>query len=154
MLASFSSIPLPHTADVHAVARPVREAVVSSAVTDGIRVDVRSAFRPERSEPDKGRWLFSYTVRIANEGERTAQLLARHWVITDASGNREDVVGDGVVGHQPRLEPGQQFEYTSFCILKTPHGSMRGTYRMVREDGSSFEARIAPFPLLVPGSAN
>ena len=127
---------------------------MSSAVTDGIRVDVRSAFRAERSEPDKGRWLFSYTVRIANEGEQTAQLLARHWIITDASGNREDVVGDGVVGHQPRLEPGQQFEYTSFCILKTPHGSMRGTYRMVRDDGSSFEARIAPFPLLVPGSAN
>lgn len=136
------------------MACPVRQGHVSSAVTDGIRVDVHGAFRQERSEPENGRWLFSYTVRIANEGERTAQLLARHWIITDASGNREEVVGEGVVGHQPRLEPGQQFEYTSFCVLRTPHGSMRGSYRMVREDGSSFEARIAPFPLLVPGAAN
>ena len=127
---------------------------MSSAVTDGIRVEVHGTFRPERSEPDKGRWLFSYTVRIANHGESPAQLVARHWIITDAAGNREEVVGDGVVGHQPNLEPGQQFEYTSFCVLRTPHGSMRGSYRMVRGDGSSFEARIAPFPLLVPGAAN
>ncbi len=127
---------------------------MSSALTDGIRVVVRSAFRPERSDPERSRWLFSYTVQIANEGERTAQLLARHWIITDATGQREEVVGDGVVGHQPRLEPGQHFEYTSFCVLQTPHGSMRGTYRMVREDGSTFEARIAPFPLLVPGTVN
>ncbi len=127
---------------------------MSSAVPEGLRVDVLSTFRPERSEPAKRRWLFSYTVRIANEGEAPAQLLARHWIITDAEGNREEVVGDGVVGHQPRLEPGQQFEYTSYCVLKTPHGSMRGSYRMAREDGSSFSARIAPFPLLVPGSAN
>lgn len=127
---------------------------MSSAVTDGIRVDVQSTFRPERSEPDKGRWLFSYSVRIANQGEHTAQLLARHWVITDAEGNVEEVQGDGVVGQQPRLEPGQHFDYTSFCVLATPHGSMHGTYRMVREDGTSFDARIAPFPLLVPGTAN
>lgn len=127
---------------------------MSSAVTDGIRVDVRSTFQPERSEPEKGRWLFSYTVRIANEGDLPAQLLARHWVITDAEGRREEVVGDGVVGHQPRLEPGEQFEYTSYCVLQTPHGSMHGSYRMVREDGTRFAARIAPFPLLVPGAAN
>lgn len=127
---------------------------MSSAVTDGIRVDVQSTFRPERSEPEKRRWLFSYTVRIANEGSATAQLLARHWIITDAEGNREEVEGDGVVGHQPRLDPGQQFEYTSSCVLGTPHGSMQGSYRMVRDDGSSFAARIAPFPLLVPGTAN
>lgn len=127
---------------------------MSSAVTDGIRVEVHAAFRAERSEPERGRWLFSYTVRIANEGERPAQLLARRWIITDAEGNREEVVGDGVVGHQPRLEPGRQFEYTSFCVLRTPHGSMKGTYRMVREDGTTFEARIAPFPLVVPGAAN
>jgi ApaG protein len=130
------------------------EALVSSAVTDGIRVEVQSTFQPERSEPDRRRWLFSYTVRIANEGDVIAQLLSRHWIITDAEGNREEVVGDGVIGHQPRLEPGQAFEYTSYCVLRTPHGSMHGTYRMVREDGSSFAARIAPFPLLVPGAAN
>lgn len=125
---------------------------MSSCVTDGIRVDVQSTYRPDRSEP--GRWLFSYTVRIANEGETTAQLLARHWIITDAEGNREEVIGDGVVGHQPRLAPGQQFEYTSYCVLRTPHGSMHGTYRMVREDGTSFAAQIAAFPLLAPGALN
>ena len=127
---------------------------MSSALTDGIRVSVTSAFRPDRSEPGQGRWLFSYTVRVANEGDVAAQLVSRHWIITDANGEREQVVGDGVVGQQPRLSPGDQFEYTSFCILKTPHGSMRGTYRMVRADGSAFEARIAPFALVVPGAVN
>ncbi len=127
---------------------------MSSAVTEGIHVTVSSAFRPDRSDPDKGRWLFTYTVRIANEGESAAQLLARHWIITDANGEKQEVVGDGVVGHQPRLAPGEQFEYTSFCILETPHGSMRGSYRMVRNDGSTFEASIAPFPLVVPGAVN
>jgi ApaG protein len=127
---------------------------VSTAVTDGIRVSVRSDFRPERSDPEKRRWLFAYTVQIANEGEQPAQLVARHWIITDATGSKEEVAGEGVVGHQPRLEPRQQFEYTSFCILGTPHGSMRGSYRMLRDDGSTFEARIAPFPLVVPGIVN
>jgi ApaG protein len=127
---------------------------MSSALTDGIRVNVRSAFRPEQSDPEKARWLFSYTVRIANEGEHPAKLVARHWIITDATGSKEEVVGEGVVGHQPRLEPGQQFEYTSFCVLGTPHGSMRGSYRMLRDDGSTFEARIAAFPLVVPGIVN
>ena len=127
---------------------------MSNAVTDGIRVTVASAFRPERSDPAQRRWLFSYTVRIANEGEAPAQLVARHWIITDATGAREEVVGDGVVGQQPRLGPGEQFEYTSYCVLETPHGSMRGSYRMVRGDGSTFEARIAPFALVVPGAVN
>jgi ApaG protein len=127
---------------------------VSTAVTDGIRVSVTSAFRPDRSEPGQGRWLFSYTVRLANEGEAAAQLVSRHWIITDANGDREEVVGEGVVGQQPHLSPGEHFEYTSFCILKTPHGSMRGTYRMVRADGSTFDARIAPFALVVPGAVN
>jgi ApaG protein len=127
---------------------------VSSAVTQGIRVNVESAYRPDRSDPSSGRWLFTYTVRIANEGEAPAQLVARRWVITDANGDREEIVGEGVVGHQPHLSPGEEFEYTSFCILKTPHGSMRGTYRMAREDGSSFDAKIAAFPLVVPGALN
>ena len=127
---------------------------MSSAVTDGIRVTVRSAFRAERSEPARGRWLFSYTVRIANEGGEPARLVSRHWIITDANGEREEVVGDGVVGQQPRLGPGEQFEYTSFCVLGTPHGSMQGSYRMTRADGSSFDARIAPFPLVVPGAVH
>jgi ApaG protein len=127
---------------------------VSSAVTQGIRVEVRSDYRADRSDPSAGRWLFAYTVQVANEGSAPAQLVARHWIITDANGAREEVVGDGVVGHQPRLDPGERFEYTSFCVLRTPHGSMRGTYRMVRDDGTSFEAEIAPFPLVVPGRLN
>ncbi len=127
---------------------------MSSALTDGIRVSVTSAFRPERSEPGAGRWLFAYTVRVENEGAVAAQLLSRHWIIVDANGEREEVVGDGVVGQQPRLSPGEQFEYTSFCVLRTPHGSMRGTYRMVRADGSTFDARIAPFARVVPGAVN
>lgn len=127
---------------------------MSSAITDGIRVTVRSAYRPDRSEPARGRWLFTYTVRIANEGDSPARLVSRHWIITDANGGREEVVGDGVVGQQPSLAPGEQFEYTSFCVLGTPHGSMRGTYRMARNDGASFEARIAPFALVVPGAVN
>jgi ApaG protein len=127
---------------------------VSTAVTEGIRVTVKSAFRPDRSTPAQGRYLFTYTVRIANEGNRPAKLVSRHWIITDASGRREEVVGDGVVGQQPHLQAGEQFEYTSFCVLETPLGSMRGTYRMLRDDGSSFDAEIAPFSLVIPGSLN
>jgi ApaG protein len=127
---------------------------VSTALTDGIRVTVRSEFRPDRSAPAQNRYLFTYTVRIANQGPRSAKLVARHWIITDANGGREEVEGEGVVGHQPHLESGQQFEYTSFCVLKTPLGSMRGTYHMVRDDGRAFRAEIAPFSLVVPGSLN
>jgi len=127
---------------------------VSTAVTEGIRVEVQSAFRPDRSDPSAGRWLFTYTVRISNEGQLPARLVSRHWIITDANGERDEVQGDGVVGHQPHLTPGESFDYTSFCILKTEHGSMRGSYRMVRDDGSTFDAAIAPFPLVVPGRLN
>jgi ApaG protein len=127
---------------------------VSTVVTEGIRVNVRSAFRAERSDPEQRRWLFSYTVRITNEGQVPAQLVSRHWIITDATGDCEEVRGEGVVGHQPHLSPGQEFEYTSFCILKTPHGSMRGTYGMRRDDGTTFDARIAQFTLVVPGILN
>jgi len=127
---------------------------VSSAVTQGIRVDVRSEFRPDRSTPSAGRHLFTYTVRIRNEGQEPAQLVWRHWTITDAHGEKEEVRGEGVVGQKPRLAAGETFEYTSFCVLKTPFGSMQGTYRMLREDGSEFEAVIAPFTLAVPGALN
>lgn len=127
---------------------------MSSAVTDGIRVEVKSDYRPDRSEPQRRRWLFSYTVTISNEGTAPAQLVTRHWIIQDGNGQREEVRGDGVVGHQPRLEPGQSFEYTSFCVLQTSHGSMRGTYQMVRDDGTRFDAVIAPFPLVVPELVN
>ena len=127
---------------------------MSTAVTDGIRVEVQSDFRADRSEPQAHRWLFAYTVTIRNEGSAPAQLLARHWVITDGTGHREDVIGDGVVGQQPRLEPGESFQYTSYCVLRTTHGSMQGEYRMVRDDGGTFDADIAQFPLVVPQLMN
>lgn len=123
-----------------------------SAATPEIRIDVKTEFRPDRSS--SGRYLFTYTIRIANQGDRPAKLVSRHWIITDAQGAKEEVVGDGVVGQQPRLKAGDTFEYTSFCVLKTPHGSMHGTYHMVRDDGASFEAEIAPFALVAPGALN
>jgi ApaG protein len=125
---------------------------VSSAVTSGIRVQVKTEFRPERSSA--GRYLFTYTIRISNEGDQPAKLVSRHWIITDAQGGQEEVVGDGVVGQQPRLKAGDTFEYTSFCILKTPHGSMRGTYHMILDDGATFDAAIPPFALVTPGALN
>ncbi|MCC6214233.1 MAG: Co2+/Mg2+ efflux protein ApaG [Polyangiaceae bacterium] len=122
----------------------------SSALTDGVLVQVESRFAPEHSDPGAGEWFFLYRIRITNEGDRTVKLLARHWVITDANGELEEVAGPGVVGRQPILEPGQSFEYTSGCPLKTPFGSMRGTYELVRQGGESFQARIADFALSQP----
>jgi len=127
---------------------------VSLAVTQGIKVAVRSDFRPDRSLPAQNRYLFTYTVRVTNEGGAGTKLLSRHWIITDAQGEKEEVVGDGVVGKQPHLKPGESFEYTSFCVLKTPLGQMRGTYTMMRDDGATFLAEIAPFALAVPSALN
>jgi ApaG protein len=122
----------------------------SEATTRGIRIEVQSLFVPERSDPDNGEWFYAYRVRIANEGEATAQLLSRHWVIIDGSGRVEEVRGPGVVGEQPVLRPGQSFEYTSGCPLRTPHGSMHGSYQMVTAGGERFDAEIAPFALGEP----
>ena len=125
---------------------------VSSATTSGIRIDVESAYVAERSSPGEGQYFFAYTVRIANEGEATVQLVSRHWIITDSHGHVEEVEGPGVVGQQPVLRPGEAFEYTSACPLTTPYGTMHGAYQMVREDGSRFDAEIAPFELNAPDS--
>src|SRR3954466_612384 len=122
----------------------------SSATTDGVRVTVKPAFWPERSQPGSGQFAFTYTVQIANVGTATVQLVSRHWIITDGNGRVEEVRGDGVVGKKPRLEPGQAFEYTSWAMLRTPFGSMRGTYLMERPDGQTFEARIGEFALTMP----
>ncbi len=127
---------------------------MSEAVTQGIRVVVRSVYVPEQSLPLSHRYVFSYTVRITNEGKRPAQLINRHWIITHGSGRVEEVRGPGVVGAQPRLEPGQHFEYTSGCVLSTPHGTMHGTYEMRRDDGASFLATISPFSLSMPYTLN
>ena len=127
---------------------------MSSASTQGIRVTVQSQYLMERSTPAEGQYAFAYKVRIVNEGSTTAQLRSRHWIITDGDGNVQEVRGDGVVGAQPRLEPGQAFEYTSWCMIPTPHGSMHGTYQMIRDDGELFDAEIAPFALSLPYSLN
>jgi len=127
----------------------------SKTVTEGIRVEVESQFLPERSDPSKGEWFFIYTIRITNEGTGAAQLVSRHWIITDGTGWVEEVRGPGVIGQQPVIEPGTSFEYTSACPLKTPFGTMHGTYQMVRlPGGEQFEAEIAPFALAEPFGIN
>lgn len=128
--------------------------MTSEAVTRGIRVKVRAKYVPEHSSPDRRRWLFAYTVTIENEGDQRAQLLSRHWVITDAHGNVEEVQGPGVIGEQPVIDPGEHFEYTSACPLPTPFGSMHGTYQMVTPAGDLFDVAIAPFALNEPYSVN
>ena len=127
---------------------------MSDTVTRGIRVRVRSMYVPERSAPEQGEYFFAYTVLIANEGEETAQLVSRRWVITNGEGRVDVVEGPGVVGEQPVLTPGASFEYTSFCPLPTPFGSMEGAYRMVTPGGDRFDARVAAFTLAVPTALN
>ena len=126
----------------------------SEAVTEGIRVRVRSRYIPERSSPARNHYFFAYTVTIGNEGDTTAQLVSRRWIICGPDGEVGRVEGPGVVGDQPVLGPGASYEYTSFCPLETPFGSMEGAYQMVRADGSRFEARIAPFGLTVPAASS
>jgi ApaG protein len=127
---------------------------VSEATTRGVRVQVRSSYLPERSSPRDAHYFFTYRIRISNLGEETVQLVSRHWIITDGDGHVEEVQGPGVVGEQPVLEPGESFEYSSFCPLQTPIGSMQGTYQMVTSGGSQFDAEIAPFSLAVPTALN
>ena len=126
----------------------------SSATTSGIRVTVRSQYVADQSSPANRRYVFAYTVRIENQGDVPAQLISRHWVITDATGHVEEVRGDGVVGKQPTLSPGESFEYTSGCVLRTAHGTMHGTYQMRRDPGGQVDATIAPFGLALPFSLN
>jgi ApaG protein len=131
-----------------------RAAETSSAVTEGIRVNVRSQYVADQSLPLMQRYVFAYTVRIANEGTEPAQLRTRHWIITDGASKVEEVKGPGVVGQTPYLRPGEHFEYTSGCVLETPTGQMQGTYEMLCVDGRIFEAVIAPFLLAPPYSLN
>ncbi len=115
-----------------------------------IKVSVRSDYLPEQSEPAASRYAFAYTVTIENRGTQSARLLDRHWIITDADGRVQEVRGEGVVGEQPRIRPGESYRYTSGAILSTPVGSMQGSYGMVNDDGTRFEASIAPFSLAQP----
>ena len=121
-----------------------------SAVSNNIRVTVEPKFLPEHSDPEEARYFWSYTIEIANAGDATVQLTHRHWLITDATGRREEVRGPGVVGEQPTLRPGEAFRYTSGCPLSTPSGIMVGTYRMVDESGRAFEVQIPAFSLDSP----
>ena len=115
-----------------------------------IDVSVNTAYIPDQSDPAADRYIFAYTITIANNGTEAAQLISRHWVITDADNVTQEVKGLGVVGEQPLLRPGESFEYTSGTAMATPVGTMRGSYQMVAEDGNKFEAEIPAFTLSMP----
>lgn len=123
---------------------------MSDCTTEGVRVGAAAFYMPDESDPHMQRYLFGYRIVIANNGELPAKLLSRHWIILDANGRREEVNGPGVVGETPALAPGQAFEYTSYCPLPTPWGTMEGTYTMQRPDGTLFEAKIGRFYLAMP----
>jgi ApaG protein len=116
-----------------------------------IRVDVDTSYLEDQSDPKERRYVFSYTITIRNEGKVPARLLTRHWIITDSNGKVQEVRGEGVVGEQPYLKPGQGFRYSSGAVLETPVGAMEGSYQMVGDDGSQFDAPIAAFRLAMPG---
>lgn len=119
------------------------------AITRGVKVEVTPEYILERSNPKQNYYFFAYHITITNEGAETVQLISRHWIITDFNGKKEEVKGEGVVGEQPILEPEESFEYTSFCPLTTPTGSMHGTYQMVTNEGESFDIEIPLFNLEV-----
>lgn len=115
-----------------------------------LHIDVATRFLDDQSAPDENRYAFAYTIRIRNSGDAPARLMTRHWIITDANGKVQEVRGDGVVGEQPWLRPGDHFEYTSGAVLETNVGTMRGSYQLVADDGTAFDAPIAAFTLAVP----
>jgi ApaG protein len=116
-----------------------------------ITIEVETNYLDEQSEPREQRFVFAYTITIRNEGDIAAKLLTRHWIITDANGRVQEVRGDGVVGEQPYLKPGQGFRYSSGAVLETPVGTMQGSYQMLADDGAQFEAPIPAFRLAIPG---
>ena len=115
-----------------------------------IKVTIETNYIPEQSLPDQCRYVFAYTITITNTGTVPARLLRRHWVITDANSKIQEVRGDGVIGEQPHLSPGQSYIYTSGALLETPIGCMEGSYEMLADDGMEFEAPIAAFRLSMP----
>ena len=116
-----------------------------------IRIHVATRYVDEQSDPEMDRYVFAYTITISNDGGVAAKLISRHWIITDANGKVQEVSGDGVVGEQPHLQPGEEFQYSSGAVLHTPVGAMQGLYRMETDDGVNFDAPIAAFTLAVPG---
>ncbi len=127
---------------------------MSTCETQGVKITARPSYQSERSQPDQNQWLWSYQITVMNTGEESVQLFDRHWVITDAAGGVEEVRGEGVIGQQPVLSPGEEFTYESFCPLPTDFGWMRGAYGMIKGDGTRFEAAIAPFLLHLPSLLN
>ncbi len=116
-----------------------------------IHIDVATSYMDDQSEPDADRYVFAYTITISNNGAVPATLRSRHWIITDANGKVQEVNGEGVVGEQPHLNPGERFRYSSGAVLETPVGAMQGLYRMETDTGATFDAPIEPFTLAVPG---
>jgi len=116
-----------------------------------IRIEVETNYLEDQSEPRELRYVFAYTITIRNEGRVPARLLSRRWLITDANGKVQEVRGEGVVGEQPHLQPGQGFQYSSGAVLETPVGAMEGSYTMRADDGQEFDAPIAAFRLAMPG---
>ena len=123
------------------------------ATTRGVTVRVSVTYLPDQSEPAHGRWFWAYHIRIENDGDAAVQLLTRHWIITDGRGGIEEVRGDGVVGDQPMIDPGESYDYVSGCPLRTPAGSMEGSYGMIDADGTPFDIAIPLFPLHSPATA-
>lgn len=123
---------------------------MSDITTHGVRVGASAFYLPAESEPDQKKFIFGYNVVIVNSGDAPARLVSRHWLIIDGNGKEEHVRGPGVVGQTPRLEPGQAFKYQSYCPLKTPWGTMEGTYEFKRDDGTTFDVSIGRFYLSMP----
>jgi ApaG protein len=130
--------------------RDVYNAGMNEQTENQIIIDVETDYIEGESSPEEDRYVFSYTITIRNEGNAPAKLLTRHWVITDANGHVQEVKGEGVVGEQPHLNPGEGFKYTSGTILETPVGVMQGSYQMVTDEGEEFDATIDPFRLSIP----
>jgi ApaG protein len=126
----------------------------SEATTRDVKIQVEPTYLPERSDPFRDHWFFAYRIRITNQGDEIVKLHSRHWIITDANGQIEEVIGPGVVGETPTLRPGEAFEYTSFCPLKTPFGTMHGNYQMTNDDGEEFDVEIPQFELSEPLPVN
>lgn len=129
-----------------------RDTPVYQTRTRDILVRVVASYAPEQSDPEEGEYVWVYTVEIENHGKETVQLMSRRWVITDAQNRMEEVVGEGVAGEQPELKPGEAFRYSQTSTLKTPSGSMGGSYKMVTGSGDEFEAGIPDFSLHLPGA--
>lgn len=119
-------------------------------MSQNINIDIDTLYIESESSPEDSQYVFAYTITITNSGTEAAKLMTRHWIITDANGHIEEVRGDGVVGEQPYLKPGEGFQYTSGAVLKTPVGTMSGSYQMLTDDGSNFDAEIPEFILSSP----